>query len=62
MVGATYNHSLIVANFARTLGNQLESRPCTVLSSDMRLRIRTADACLYPDILVLCDSPRFHST
>jgi Uma2 family endonuclease len=60
MVGATYNHNLIVANLARKLGNQLETRPCTVLSSDMRLRIRTADACLYPDVVVLCDQPAFH--
>jgi hypothetical protein len=42
------------------LGNQLESRPCIVLSSDMRLRIQTGDACTYPDIVVLCDKPAFH--
>jgi Uma2 family endonuclease len=60
MVGATYNHNLIVTNLARELSAQLKSRPCSVLSSDMRLRIQVADACTYPDILVLCDSPSFH--
>lgn len=60
MVGATYNHNLIAANLARKIGNQLESRPCTLLSSDMRLRIREADTCVYPDVLVLCDRPAFH--
>lgn len=60
MVGATYNHNLITANVARKLGNQLQSGPCTVLSSDMRLRIQTADACCYPDVVVLCDKPAFH--
>ena len=60
MVGATYNHNLITANVARKLGNQLESGPCTVLSSDMRLRIQTADACCYPDVVVLCGQPEFH--
>jgi Uma2 family endonuclease len=60
MVGATYNHNLITANLARKLGNQLESSPCTVLSSDMPLRIQTADTCAYPDVVVLCDKPAFY--
>lgn len=60
MVGATYNHNVITANLARRLGNQLASKTCTVLSNDMRLHIQTADACTYPDIVVLCDPPAFH--
>jgi Uma2 family endonuclease len=60
MTGATYNHNLIVTNLAGQLSTRLKSHPCTVLSSDMRLRIQIADACTYPDILVLCDSPSFH--
>ena len=60
MTGATYNHNVITANLARKLGNQLEQRPCVVLSNDMRLRIETADACTYPDVVVLCDAPAFH--
>ena len=60
MTGATYNHNVITANLARKLGNQLEPRPCVVLSNDMRLRIETADACTYPDVVVLCDAPVFH--
>lgn len=60
MVGATFNHNLITANLARELGQQLKSRPCTVLSSDMCLRVLTADACAYPDVVVLCDKPAFH--
>jgi len=60
MVGATFNHNLITANLARQLGNQLQSRPCTVLSNDMRLRIQAADACAYPDVVALCDKPAFY--
>ena len=60
MVGATYNHNLITANIAGELRQQLKSRPCTVLSSDMRLRIQTADTCAYPDVVVLCDKPAFY--
>lgn len=60
MVGATYNHNLIITNLARELSTLLKSCPCAVLSSDMRLRIQTTDACLYPDVVVLCDKPAFH--
>jgi Uma2 family endonuclease len=60
MVGPTYNHNLITTNLARELSTQFKSSPCVALSNDMRLRIQTADACLYPDILVLCDKPAFH--
>ncbi len=60
MTGATYNHNLIAANLSRKLGNQLEARPCTVTTSDMRVRIETADACKYPDIVALCEEPRFY--
>jgi Uma2 family endonuclease len=60
MAGASYNHNLITANLIRRLGNQLDGSPCTVLGSDMRLRIQTADAGTYPDVIVLCDQPTFH--
>ncbi len=60
MVGASYNHNLIALNVAGELRQQLKGRPCTVLSSDMRLRVLVADACAYPDVVVLCDKPAFH--
>lgn len=60
MTGATYRHNLITTNVASELRQQLKSRPCVALSSDMRVRIQTGDACLYPDIMVLCDTPAFH--
>jgi Uma2 family endonuclease len=60
MTGASYNHNLIVANLSRRLGNQLEARPCSVLTNDMRVRIETADACKYPDVVTLCEEPQFY--
>lgn len=60
MTGASFNHNLIAANLVRHLGNRLESGPCLVVAADMRLRIETADACTYPDVIVLCDRPSFH--
>ncbi len=60
MTGASFDHNLITTNIARGLGNQLESGSCAVLVNDMRLRIETADACTYPDVVVLCNAPAFH--
>jgi Uma2 family endonuclease len=60
MTGASYNHNLIVANLSRRLGNQLETSPCAVLTNDMRVRVETADACKYPDIVALCEEPQFY--
>ncbi len=62
MTGASYNHNVTTANLLRRLGNQLESGPCTALANDMRLRIETADACTYPDVVVLCNEPSFHDS
>ncbi len=60
MSGGSYEHSLITANLNRALGNRLGGSHCVVLSSDMRIRIETADACTYPDVSVLCSEPCFH--
>ena len=62
MAGATFNHNLITTNLARALSTHLKPRPCIVLSNDMRVRIETADACAYPDVVVLCDRPAFHDS
>lgn len=59
MTGASYHHNLIVANLAIEIGTRLKGNPCALLTSDMRVRIESADACKYPDITVLCDAPRF---
>lgn len=60
MTGATYNHNLITANLTIELGGQLKGRPCSVVTNDMRVRIEAADAGKYPDLVALCDEPRFY--
>lgn len=60
MAGASFNHNLICTNVASELRQLLKARPCTVLANDMRLRVASADACAYPDVVVLCDQPVFH--
>lgn len=53
MAGASRHHNIITTNIARQLGNHLEQTPCTVFSSDMKVK---ADGnFFYPDVIVVCD-------
>lgn len=60
MTGASFNHNLIVLNLGSELRAKLKDRPCHVLPSDMRVRIEAANAGKYPDLVALCEVPRFH--
>lgn len=55
MVGASRRHNRICLNLATTLQDRLSDRPCQVYMSDVKLRVETADAFYYPDLMVGCD-------
>lgn len=59
MTGASFTHNLIVGNLLGELRQNLRDGPCFVLPSDMRVRIEAADASKYPDVVGLCEAPRF---
>lgn len=59
MAGASYEHTLIKDNTARKAGNQLEDGPCSVLTSDMRVKVSVTGLYTYPDIAIVCDEPQF---
>jgi len=59
MAGATREHNLITANVLRKLGNQLESQPCEVYASEMRVRVSPTGLYTYPDVVVACGEPEF---
>jgi Uma2 family endonuclease len=59
MGGASAKHVEIVGNIARELGNQLRQRPCRVYSTDLRLCVDAEHRYTYPDVVVVCDQPRF---
>jgi len=59
MGGASAMHVEIVGNIVRELGNQLRQRPCRVYSTDLRLCVDAAYRYTYPDVVVVCDEPRF---
>lgn len=61
MSGGTIAHGLIGANMARHLGNALDDRDCSVFGGEVKVRIESANAFVYPDAMVVCgDEERFN--
>jgi Uma2 family endonuclease len=58
MSGASGRHNLIVPALNRSLGNRLPSR-CRIFASDMKVRILNPTRFYYPDVSVVCGTPRF---
>jgi Uma2 family endonuclease len=57
--GASWEHTLIKDNLARKTGNELESGPCRVVTSDLRVKVPATELYTYPDFVVVCDEPQF---
>lgn len=55
MAGASNPHVLIYLNLATLLRNHLRGTGCLPFMSDTKVRIETANAYYYPDIVVSCD-------
>ncbi|MGE0395712.1 MAG: Uma2 family endonuclease [Kofleriaceae bacterium] len=54
MAGGSVAHARLIARITGILDRALEGRPCIVMPSDMRVRIRAADRATYPDLFVVC--------
>ena len=59
MSGASRAHNLICLNIGGELRTQLKERACEVYTNDMRVRVTAAGLYTYPDVLVVCEEPRF---
>jgi Uma2 family endonuclease len=59
MTGASASHNAIVRNISGQLWAQTKGHPCHVYTSDMKVRISTADAATYPDLVALCGEHLF---
>ena len=59
MAGASRAHNQISSNIVRVLGNQLLEKPCTVFSSDMKVKMAKIEKYTYPDIVVACENEKF---
>jgi Uma2 family endonuclease len=63
MAGASRNHNQITSNLVVSLGHQLATFPCSVYSSDMKVRTNTVDTnkYSYPDVVLSCDKELFEN-
>jgi Uma2 family endonuclease len=59
MSGVSREHSLLALNLASYLHGQLSNGPCETHVSDMRVRVSPTGLYTYPDIVAVCDEPRF---
>ena len=57
--GGSESHSLIIVNVGASLHTQLRKTSCAVHSSDLRVRIESANAYVYPDVTVVCGDAHF---
>lgn len=55
MVGARLPHNTISGNLFAALKQRLRGGPCRAYIDGTKVRIDTADAVLYPDVVVSCD-------
>src|SRR5277367_2416613 len=58
MSGASLPHAIITGNIGQSLGNQLEKRPCLVITTDLKIRVSPQGLYAYPDVLVICGEPK----
>jgi Uma2 family endonuclease len=59
IAGASRAHNLIANNIGGELRARLRRKPCEVYPSDMRLQVVETGFYTYPDVMVVCDQPRF---
>lgn len=59
MPGASREHVLISGNIFGHLFIQLLDRTCEVYANDMRVKVSDSGLYTYPDVIVVCDEPRF---
>ena len=54
MAGGTPEHARLAANIIGALTGALRGRPCSVFTSDARVRIEATDRATYPDVTAVC--------
>ncbi len=59
MAGGSPEHSLIIANIIRELGNRLKGSTCRVYDSNLRIRVPRTPLYTYPDATVICGEIQF---
>lgn len=56
MTGTSDSHNIISLNLAFILREHLRGTPCRVFMSGLKLKLDTANAYFYPDLMVTCET------
>ncbi len=59
MSGASREHNLIGTNIVGALHARLKRQGCEQYANDMRVRVPATGLYTYPDVVVVCEPPRF---
>ena len=59
MSGASRAHNLITINTSTALHTRLRGSGCETYANDMRVSTPATTSYFYPDVVVVCDEPRF---
>ncbi len=59
MSGASRAHNIITVDITTELNIQLRRHGCEIYSGDMRVRTSPTGSYFYPDVVVVCEKPRF---
>ena len=59
MSGASRAHNLITVNISTALHSRLRGSRCETYANDMRVSTPTTTSYFYPDVVVVCEEPRF---
>lgn len=59
MSGASFKHNIIEDNLRVFIGSYLKGKKCRSFGSNLRIHIPKNTLYTYPDILIVCDDPKF---
>jgi Uma2 family endonuclease len=59
LAGGNEAHSIIASNINAALHSQLRRKPCTLYTSDMKIRAEHPRKYMYPDVAVVCGQPQY---
>jgi Uma2 family endonuclease len=60
MAGGSPRHGLLAMNIGIAVGSRLRGKPCSPVSSDVRVHVPDTGLYTYPDVTVVCGPPEYH--
>ncbi|MCU0645932.1 MAG: Uma2 family endonuclease [bacterium] len=61
MAGGSINHNQIIMNVGTQLSQTQPHHKCRSFATELKLWIEEIDLFTYPDLMIICDKPKFYS-